>query len=68
MKRRPGRIEFLRVRLETDNGEWIAGSTGPQGSGILTSMTRANGYALLPSEAEALPAGTRVLCQLMSRD
>ncbi len=68
IKRRPGRTEFLRVRLETENGDWFAGSTGPQGSGILTSMTRANGYALLPPEAEALPAGTRVLCQLMSRD
>ncbi len=68
VKRRPGRTEFLRVRLEAENGEWIAGSTGPQGSGILTSMTRANGYALLPPEAETLPAGTQVLCQLMSRD
>jgi molybdopterin molybdotransferase len=68
VKRRPGRTEFLRVRLETRDGEWIACSTGPQGSGILSTLTRANGYALLPPEAETISAGTRVLCQLMSRD
>jgi molybdopterin molybdotransferase len=64
IQRKGGRTEFVRVRLETDNGGWMARSTGPQGSGILSSMTRANGYAILPAAVEHLEAGALVLCML----
>ncbi len=63
LTRRPGRTEFLRVRLSAGDTGWIATPTGPQGSGILTSLTRADGYALIPAEAERLPAGAAVLCR-----
>jgi molybdopterin molybdotransferase len=66
--RRPGRAEFWRVRLSVDEGRWVARSTGPQGSGILTSLTRANGYAILPADLERVAPGTPVLCQLMARE
>ncbi len=68
IRRKPGRPEFLRVRLEVREGTWFAWSAGPQGSGILTSMTRADGYVLLPADAEQLEAGAEVQCQLMTRD
>jgi molybdopterin molybdotransferase len=61
--RRPGRVEFLRVALETREGVWVATSTGPQGSGVLPSMTRARGYAILSEDVETLEAGAEVLCQ-----
>jgi molybdopterin molybdotransferase len=64
MQRKGGRTEFVRVRLETNNGGWMARSTGPQGSGILSSMTRANGYAILPAAVEHLEAGADLLCML----
>ncbi|HET9234771.1 MAG TPA: gephyrin-like molybdotransferase Glp [Candidatus Eisenbacteria bacterium] len=64
IQRKAGRTEFLRVRLEVEDGGWIARSTGPQGSGILSSMTRANGYAILPAAVEGLEAGAPVLCML----
>jgi len=64
IQRKGGRTEFVRVRLETENGGWMAHSTGPQGSGILSSMTRANGYAILPAAVEHLEAGADVLCML----
>lgn len=64
IQRKGGRTEFVRVRLETENGGWMARSTGPQGSGILSSMTRANGYAILSAAVEHLEAGTDVLCML----
>jgi molybdopterin molybdotransferase len=64
IQRKGGRTEFVRVRLETENGGWMAHSTGPQGSGILSSMTRANGYAILPAAVEHLEAGAAVLCML----
>ncbi|HKA57884.1 MAG TPA: gephyrin-like molybdotransferase Glp [Gemmatimonadales bacterium] len=45
---------FLRVIVE--DGE--ARLTGPQGSGILTSMVRANALLIVPAEMQAVPAGT----------
>ena len=64
-RHKPGRTEFLRVRLVTEAGRWLARGTGPRGSGILSSMTKANGYAIIPAEAETLEPGARVLCQWM---
>ena len=64
----PGRTEFVRVRLEAGPEGWVARPTGPQGSGILTSLTRADGYALIDGNTGDVPAGARVLCQLMTRD
>jgi molybdopterin molybdotransferase len=63
IRRRPGRLEFVRVRLDPEDGEWTARTTGPQGSGVLSSMVRANGYAILPPQAEALEPGDRVQVQ-----
>ena len=45
---------FLRVIVE--DGE--ARLTGPQGSGILTSMARANALLIVPAEMQAVPGGT----------
>ncbi len=47
---------FLRVIVE--NGE--ARLTGPQGSGILTSMARANALLIVPAEMPAVAAGTEL--------
>jgi molybdopterin molybdotransferase len=63
VRRRPGRLEFLRVRLDPEGGAWTARPTGPQGSGVLSSMARANGYAILPAEAEDLDPGATVWVQ-----
>ena len=54
----PGRLtHFLRaVVRETPDG-WRARLTGPQGSGILTSMTKANALLIVPEDVEHLPAG-----------
>jgi molybdopterin molybdotransferase len=54
----PGRLtHFLRsVVRETPEG-WRARLTGPQGSGILTSMMRANALLIVPEEVEHLAAG-----------
>ena len=40
-----------------EDGRWHARLTGPQGSGVLTSMAIANGYAVCPEDAERVPAG-----------
>jgi len=48
----PGLVHFLRVRLREENGKMHATPTGPQGSGILTSMAAADG--LLVAEGDSL--------------
>jgi molybdopterin molybdotransferase len=55
----PGLVRFLRVRLEpgTDDGVPRAFLTGPQGSGILTSMAAADGLLIVPLQVERIEAG-----------
>lgn len=54
------RTHFLRVQARLEAGRWVATSTGPQGSGILSSMTRANAIAMIPELAGDLRAGATV--------
>jgi molybdopterin molybdotransferase len=57
---RPRRTHFLRATLERkEDGGWLARLTGPQGSGILTSMSKADALIRVPADSE-LPAGSRV--------
>jgi molybdopterin molybdotransferase len=52
---------FSRVRLSrADDGTIEAALTGPQGSGILTSMAAADGLAVIPEGASEIPAGAFV--------
>lgn len=49
---------YARAILEQDSeGRWHARLTGPQGSGVLTSMALANGYAVCPEDRERVHAG-----------
>lgn len=56
-----GRLtHFYRAILERrDDGGWSARLTGPQGSGILTSMSQADALIRVPANSE-LPAGAEV--------
>jgi molybdopterin molybdotransferase len=52
-----GRREFMRAAVEWRDGRYHARLAGPQGSGILTSMVRANGFVILPEESvHVMPA------------
>jgi len=52
-----GRRIFARVVVHEENGRYIARITGPQGSGILSSMTLANGLAVIPEDRPGVNAG-----------
>jgi molybdopterin molybdotransferase len=66
---KPGdRLHFVRVELERRNGELRARETGDQSSGVLLSMVRADGLAIVDAEVTELPAGARVPVQLLGRD
>jgi len=60
IKRKDDRRHFLRVMLEKRNGEYVARLTGDQGSGILLSMVKAQGLAVIPEDVNRLPAGAEV--------
>jgi molybdopterin molybdotransferase len=65
LNKRPGRMDFQRAILSTnDQGEMFVTSTGSQGSGILTSMSTANCYIILPADQGSVPANEIVNVQL----
>ena len=51
---------YARVEVELRNGVYYAAPTGPQGSNILTSMSRANGLAICPEDLPSKNAGETV--------
>ena len=55
-----GRRVYARVEVERKNGGWYATPTGPQGSNILTSLSRANGLAICPADLPRKNAGQAV--------
>ena len=63
--KRPGRTEFQRGRLFQSNEVWKVKTTGHQGSGILSSMSKANCFIVLSADRGAIKAGDIVDIQLM---
>jgi molybdopterin molybdotransferase len=57
-----GRRVYARAILSERDGRLYASLTGPQGSGILTSMALANALAIVPEDVPAIEAGEAVQC------
>jgi molybdopterin molybdotransferase len=65
LRKSPGRVDFQRgVFSVNESGENEVSSTGAQGSGILSSLARANCFIVLPSEQGKVKAGEMVTVQL----
>ena len=60
IKNEDGRRVYARVEVEFKDGEYRATPTGPQGSNILTSMSKANGLAICPEDLAGKDAGEQV--------
>ena len=64
IRKMPGRTEFQRgVLTPGADGAWQVRTTGDQGSGILSSMSRANCFIVLPAETGDVAAGAQVEVQ-----
>ena len=63
LKKAPGRTEFQRGILSLQDGEWVVAPTGEQGSGILSSMSRANCFIVLEQARGRVAAGETVRVQ-----
>jgi molybdopterin molybdotransferase len=60
-----GRRGFVRVVVAREEDGYHARSTGEQGSGVLTSMAKANGLAIIPEGTYRVPAGTELTVQML---
>jgi molybdopterin molybdotransferase len=59
-----GRKTFVRVRVFQQNGEFFAEPISARGSGIISTLTRANGYIVVPENREGLEEGETVQVHL----
>lgn len=67
LKKRPGRVEYQRGILHSDeDGNLVVVKTGAQGSGILTSMSQANCFIILPIDSSGIEPGMYVDIQPFS--
>ena len=66
IRKAPGRMEFQRGILTPDGaGGWLVRTTGDQGSGILSSMSQANCFIVLPMQTGNVAQGEMVDVQLL---
>ncbi len=63
-----GRRVFARANVRKANGQYHARLTGPQGSGILTSMVKANGLAIVPENVDKIRTGDTVQVQIINEE
>jgi molybdopterin molybdotransferase len=68
IRKKPSRVNFIRVALERENGEYFARSAGKQDTGFLKTLLLADGIAVIPAERGDLAAGEQVDVQLIAGD
>lgn len=67
IRKEPGKKHFIRAVVSYGKEGYSVTTTGPQGSGILRSMVRANGLIVLPEDYEMVKAGMKVKVQVLDR-
>ncbi len=62
--RQAGRQAFYRgIAVKDESGRYHVKPTGPQGSGIISSLVKANCFIILPSEKGTFKAGEQITIQ-----
>lgn len=65
IQKKPGKLNFLRVRVTLEEGRYLASTSGDQNTGILKTMLRSNAIALLPADRSEFEAGAEVELHLL---
>ena len=65
-RKKPGKINFLRVRLASADGRYLAYSSGDQNTGILKTMLLADAIAVLPADRTSFSSGEEVDVHILS--
>ncbi len=60
MKKKPGKVQIVRIHLDKEGGRWYAASAGNQHTAILRTMVDATAIAVLPAERTGFTAGEEV--------
>ncbi len=60
IEKKAGWMHFIRCRLSREGEKVFATTTGEQGSGILSSMVKAQGLIAIPQEATCIRSGEEV--------
>jgi len=58
------KLQFARVRVARADEGWTATPTGARGSNLISTVSRANGLAMIPAGVEMAPAGSPVRVQI----
>lgn len=58
------KVEFVRALVSQDGENWKASVTGDQGSGRLSTMTRANALLVVPANTTRLESGQKLVAQM----
>jgi molybdopterin molybdotransferase len=59
-----GRKTFVRVRVFQKNGDFLAEPVSARGSGAISTMTRGNGFVIVPENREGVTEGEVVTVRL----
>jgi len=65
LTKKAGRLHFVRVCLERQGHEVVARTAGNQSSGVLRSMTQAQGLLIFPAEATRIGEGEPAQVQVI---
>jgi len=68
VRKRSGKLQFVRLRIERREGILYGRSSGDQNTGVLRTMLLADAMALLPAEREFFAAGEEVEAHLLGGD
>ncbi|GBE56521.1 molybdopterin molybdenumtransferase [archaeon BMS3Bbin16] len=55
-----GRVDFIRVRIEKHDGKISVSPVSAKGAGLITTLTKADGFVLLDAKKEGIEAGETV--------
>jgi len=61
-----GRKTFVRVKIVEKNGELFAEPISTRGSGALSTMTRGNGFVIVPENREGIAENEKVTVHLFA--
>lgn len=65
IRKKAGRVHFIRVEVEVRYGRLYVRSAGDQNTGILNTMLRADAIAMLPADRTTIAAGEEIDIQLV---
>ncbi|MGB1253799.1 MAG: gephyrin-like molybdotransferase Glp [Candidatus Promineifilaceae bacterium] len=62
-----GRESYIRVILSQDGDQWLAQPTGAQGSHMISSLVKANGFLIIPEGVRKVFAGERLAALVLNQ-